>query len=203
MLTLYRPGNGLLHRMAAGPKILLLLAVVLGVSLLPSTWWAAAAAGTVTVLAYAFAGLGDGMLGMRELGRQVYSVRWIVIISFAGQLLFLGPQSAVANTARVTAAIVLASLLVLTTTVTALLDAVERAARPLERIRLDPERAALLLTVTLTTIPVLARLARDVRDAQRARGARRDLRNFAVPFLVMALKHADELGDALTARGVR
>jgi biotin transport system permease protein len=203
MLTLYRPGNGLLHRMAAGPKILLLLAVVLGVSLLPSTWWAAAAAGTVTVLAYAFAGLGDGMLGMRELGRQVYSVRWIVIISFAGQLLFLGPQSAVANTARVTAAIVLASLLVLTTTVTALLDAVERAARPLERVRLDPERAALLLTVTLTTIPVLARLARDVRDAQRARGARRDLRNFAVPFLVMALKHADELGDALTARGVR
>jgi biotin transport system permease protein len=203
MLTLYRPGNGLLHRMAAGPKILLLLAVVLGVSLLPSTWWAAAAAGTVTVLAYALAGLGDGMLGMRELGRQVYSVRWIVIISFAGQLLFLGPQSAVANTARVTAAIVLASLLVLTTTVTALLDAVERAARPLQRVRLDPERAALLLTVTLTTIPVVARLARDVRDAQRARGARRDLRNFAVPFLVMALKHADELGDALTARGVR
>ena len=29
MLTLYRPGNGLLHRMPAGLKILLLLAVVL------------------------------------------------------------------------------------------------------------------------------------------------------------------------------
>ena len=30
MLTLYRPGNGRLHRMPAGPKVLLLLAVVLG-----------------------------------------------------------------------------------------------------------------------------------------------------------------------------
>ena len=41
MLTLYRPGNGLLHRMPAGLKVLLLVAVVLGVSLLPAAWWAA------------------------------------------------------------------------------------------------------------------------------------------------------------------
>jgi len=41
------------------------------------------------------------------------------------------------------------------------------------------------------------------RDAQRARSARAGLRAFAVPFLVVAFKHADELGDALTARGVR
>jgi biotin transport system permease protein len=203
MLTLYRPGDGLLHRTPAGPKMLVLLALVLGVSLLPSTWWAAAAAAIVTVLAYAVAGLGDGMLGLRELGRQVLSIRWIIVIMIVGQLIFLGPAPAVANTARVAAAVVLASLLVLTTTVTALLDAVERGLRPLERIRVDPQRVALLLTVTLTTIPVLARLAREVRDAQRARGARRDLRTFAVPFLVVVLKHADQLGDALTARGVR
>lgn len=203
MLTLYRPGGGWLHRMPAGPKTLLLLVIVLAVSLLPSAWWAAVAATTVSVLAYAVAGLGDGMLGMRELGRQVRAVRWVIVITVAGQLLFLGSEAAAANTARVAAAIVLAALLVLTTRITALLDAVERGLRPLERLRLDPQRAALLLTVTLSTIPVLARLARDVRDAQQARGARGDLRTFAVPFLVMALKHADELGDALTARGVR
>jgi biotin transport system permease protein len=62
---------------------------------------------------------------------------------------------------------------------------------------------ALTLTVTLTTIPVLAAVAQQVREAQRARGARAGLRSFAIPFLVMSLKHADELGDALTARGVR
>jgi len=203
MLSLYRPGDGLLHRMPAGPKALLLLAVVLGVSLLPSSWWAAAIAAAVALVGYAAAGLHDGMLGMRELGRQLFAIRWVIAITVVGQLLFLGPEPAVANTARVAAAIVLAALLVLTTRVTALLDAVERGLRPLERIRLDPQRIALLLTVTLGTIPVLARLAREVRDAQHARGARAHPHVFVVPFLVMALKHADELGDALTARGVR
>ncbi|MEY9952522.1 energy-coupling factor transporter transmembrane component T [Leifsonia sp. EB34] len=203
MLTLYRPGTGPLHRMPAGPKLLLVLAAVLAVSLLPSTWVAAAVAAALPVAAYALAGLGDGMLGMRELARQVLAVRWVVVITLAGQLLFLGPEPAVANTARVASAVVLAALLVLTTRVSDLLDAVERGLRPLGALRIDPARVALLLTVTLSTVPVLAGLARDVRDAQRARGARAGLRAFAVPFLVLAFKHADELGDALTARGVR
>ena len=52
-------------------------------------------------------------------------------------------------------------------------------------------------------MPVLARLAAGVREAQRARGARAGIVTFVVPFLVVSLKHADELGEALTARGVR
>jgi len=198
VVTLYRPGDGLLHRMPAGPKTLLLLALVLAVSLLPSLWWTAAAAAAVCVVAYLVSGL-----GIAELGRQVVAVRWVVVVTLAGQLIFLGTEAAVANTARVTGAVVLAALLVLTTRVTALLDAIERGMGPLARIRIDPQRVALLLTVTLSTLPVLARLAHDVREAQRARGGRASLRLFAVPFLVVALKHADQLGDALTARGVR
>lgn len=203
MLTLYRHGDGRLHRMGAGRKALLVLVLVVSVSLLPSSWWAAGAAASVTVLVYAVAGLGDGMLGMRELGRQVFALRWLLALTIVSQLVFLGPERAIANTARVAAAVVLAALLTLTTRVTTLLDALEHGLRPLERLRIDPQRAALMLTVTLTTIPVLARLARQVRDAQRARGARAGLRTFGVPFLVLTLKHADQLGDALTARGVR
>ena len=198
MLTLYRPGDGPLHRMPAGPKALVLLAIVLGVSLLPSVWWSAAAVAGVTVLAFAVSGL-----GMRELGRQLVAVRWVVVITLAGQLLFLSAEAAVANTSRVLAAILLAGLLTLTTRVTDLLDAVERILAPFRRLGLDPQRVALLLTVTLTTLPVLARLAAGVREAQRARGARAGIVTFVVPFLVVSLKHADELGEALTARGVR
>ncbi|MDN4616284.1 energy-coupling factor transporter transmembrane component T [Leifsonia sp. F6_8S_P_1B] len=198
MLTLYRPGDGLLHRMPAGPKLLLVLAVVLAVSLLPSAWWAAAVATVVAVACYLIAGV-----GLAELGRQVLAVRWLIVVTLGFQLIFLGVEAAVANTARVTAAVVLAGLLVLTTRVTDLLDAVERGLAPLQRLRVDPQRVALLLTVTLGTVPVLARLAGEVREAQRARGGRASLRAFAVPFLVLALKHADQLGDALSARGVR
>lgn len=203
MLTLYRPGSGWLHRLPAGPKALIVLAAVLAVSLLPATWAAAAAAAAIGVLAYLTAGLGDGMLGMRELARQVIAVRWVIVVMLASQLLFLGAEPAVANTARVTAAIALAGLLVLTTRVSDLLDAIERSLRPLAHVGIDSQRAALLLIVTLGTLPLLARLAREVREAQRARGARGDLRTFAVPYLVVTLKHADQLGEALSARGVR
>lgn len=203
MLTLYRPGTGWLHTMPAGPKIVLVLAAVLAVSLLPSEWWAAAAAALAGVVAYAVAGLHDGMLGMRELGRQAFAVRWVVAFIVAGQLVFLGPEPAIANSARITAALLIAALLALTTRVTALLDSVERGLRPLSWFGIDAQRVALMLAVTVSTVPVLGGLAKDVRAAQRARGAGADLRTFVVPFLVIALKHADQLGDALTARGVR
>ena len=203
MLSLYRPGCGILHRMPAGPKLILLLVLVLAVSLLPSQWWAAGVALGATVVVYATAGLGDGMLGMRVLARQAVALRWLIVITLAAQLVFLGPEQAVANTARVTAAVLLAGLLALTTRVTDLLDAVERGLRPLDRVGFDSERAAVLLTVTLTTVPVLARLAGEVREAQRARGVRPRIRFFAVPFLILSLKHADQLGEALSARGVR
>ncbi|WP_411733873.1 energy-coupling factor transporter transmembrane component T family protein [Paeniglutamicibacter sp.] len=203
MLTLYRPGTGWLHRMPAGPKLLMILSVVLAVSLLPSHWFSAGLAAAVGILGYALAGLGPGLRGIRELGRQVFAIRWVIVITVVSQLIFLGPEPAVANAARVTSAIVLAALLALTTRVTALLDAIERGLSPLERLGLDSQRIALLLTVTISTIPVLGRRASEVRDAQRARGARNNPRTFVVPFLIVALKHADELGDALTARGVR
>lgn len=187
-----------MHRAPAGPKATVLLAVVLAVSFLPSTWWAAGVAAAVAVLGYLICGL-----GLRELGRQVLAVRWVIVITLGGQLIFLDAEPAVANTARVLAAILLAGMLVLTTRVAALLDAFERGLRPFERLGVDAQRIALLLAVTINTVPVLARLATGVREAQRARGARAGIVGFVVPFLVVSLKHADDLGDALTARGVR
>lgn len=198
MVTIFRPGTGWMHRAPAGPKAAGLLAVVLAVSFLPSTWWAAAVAAGIAVVGYLVCGL-----GMRELGRQVVAVRWVVVVTLVGQLIFLDAEAAVANTARVVAAIVLAGMLVLTTRVAALLDAFERGMRPWERIGVDAQRVAVMLAVTINTVPVLSRLAAGVREAQRARGVRPSIVGFVIPFLVVSLKHADDLGDALTARGVR
>ncbi|WP_431278198.1 energy-coupling factor transporter transmembrane component T family protein [Leifsonia poae] len=197
MLTLYRPGSGWLHRAPAGPKAAGLLVIVLAVSFLPSTFWAAGVAAVIAVLGFLVAGL-----GWRELGRQTVAVRWVIVITLAGQLLFLDAESAIANTSRVVCAVLLASLLVLTTRVSDLLDAFERGLHPFARFGLDPARVALVLAVAVNTIPVLARLAAGVREAQRARGVRGSLKGFVIPFLVVSLKHADDLGDALTARGV-
>lgn len=198
-----QPGPGRLARMPTGPKLLIVAAAVLGVSLLPSTWAGGAAALVTAAISYAAADLRDGSLGLRALGRQLRATRWILLFTLVSQLVLLGGEPAVSNTARVAAAIALPGVLMLTTSTTALLDAVERGLRPAGRLGIDPERVALLLAVTVSTVPVLARLAGDVRDAQRARGGRGGIRTSVVPFLVLALKHADDLGDALTARGVR
>ncbi|EDY45720.1 energy-coupling factor transporter transmembrane component T family protein [Streptomyces sp. SPB074] len=198
MITLYRPGTGWLHRLPAGPKACGTLVVVLVLSLLPTAWWTAALAVSVTVLGYVASGL-----GLRELSRQVLLVRWIIAVTVIAQLVFLDVEAALSNTSRMMAAILFAALLVLSTRAADLLDAFERGLRPFGRLGIDPARIALMLAVAINTIPVLARLALSVRDAQRARGGGSSLFAFVVPFLVVALKYADELGDALTARGVR
>ena len=59
-----------------------------------------------------------------------------------------------------------------------------------------------MLSMTITTIPVIAGSPR--RSGRRsAPAARPGPAAFVVPLLIMALKHADDLADALTARGVR
>lgn len=198
MLSLYRPGGGWLHRMPAGPKLVFLALVAAVLAALPSTWGSALTAVGAACLLYIASGVGAA-----ELLRQTWALRGIVVVTAAGQLLFLGPESAVANTARVVAALLVAALVPLTTPVAAMLDALERGFEPLRRVGVDPARLALLWTIALTTIPVLARLATEVRDAQRARGLRPSLARGAMPFLVLALRHADDLGDALAARGIR
>ena len=198
MLTVYRPGTGVFHRLPAGPKMLAVAVLALAVAVLPTTLWAAGVAAAVAGACYAVSAL-----GARELARQTWALRWIVVVTAAGQLLFLGIEPAVANTARVTAALLIAALLPLTTRADELLDALERGLAPLRRVGGDAERAALLLAVTVTTVPVLARRAAEVREAQRARGVRPSLRLSIVPFLVLSLRHADQLGEALAARGVR
>ncbi|PPF80322.1 cobalt ABC transporter permease [Subtercola sp. Z020] len=196
MLTLYRPGTGWLHRAPAGAKALVILAAVLTVSLLPSTYPFAAIALGSALVAYLVTGF-----GVAVLARQLVGLRWVILITLGAQLIFLPTEPAVANTSRVVGAVLIASLLVLSTRVVDLLDAFERGLGPLRRVGIDPARVSLVLAITMTTIPVLTRVATSIREAQRARGAGRGIRSFIIPFLVLSLKHADDLGDALTARG--
>lgn len=188
--------------MPAGPKLAGLALVAVVLAALPSTWATAPVAAGASIALYAGSGMGV-RTGVRLYGCHAWALRWVIVVTAVGQLLFLGPEAAVANTARVATALLMAGLVPLTTPVAATLDALERGLLPLRRVGVDPARVALLWTIALTTIPVVTRLAADVRDAQRARGLRPSLARGAVPFLVLTLRHADDLGDALAARGIR
>jgi biotin transport system permease protein len=63
-------------------------------------------------------------------------------------------------------------------------------------------RVGLLLNLAIRCVPLVIELASEVRDAQRARGLESSPRALVVPLLVRTLRRADELGEALAARGV-
>jgi biotin transport system permease protein len=64
------------------------------------------------------------------------------------------------------------------------------------------DRLGLLVGLTVQAVTTLSAIAGSVREAARARGAERSPTAFAVPFVVRTLRHADELGEALAARGI-
>lgn len=194
---MYWPGNSFLHRVSAGPKLLTVMVLALGISLSPaSAWLLAGLAGLVTGC-YLVTGL-----GLSGLGRQLRGLRWLIVVMLVPQAVFLSPPVAAANIIRVVVVILLAAVVTSTTRTADLLDAIERALRPLRRVGVNPGRIALMLSMTITTVPVIAHFAQQIRQAQRARGVPVRPLALVVPLLVMALKHADELADALTARGI-
>jgi biotin transport system permease protein len=197
MIALYRPGTSILHRLPAGPKLVALMLLAVAITVFATNAWCIAGAAAVVFACYLAAGL-----GALEILRQLYALRWLVAITLITQAIFLPLPVTATNTGRVVTVVLLATLVTLTTRTGDLLDAIERGLGPLRRIGVNPARIGLLMAMTITAVPVIAGFAATIRDAQRARGAKPRLRILAVPLLVMSLKHADDLADALIARGV-
>lgn len=196
MISLYRPGTGILHRLPAGVKLLGLLVTALLVSLVPLGMIGTAVLLVLVSALYVLSGL-----GWRALGAAWWRLRWLIVVLGGALWIFVGASDAVQNTGRVIALILLADLVTRTTRMGDLLDVLQWALRPLRLLRVDPATAALAISLAIAMIPVLVGLAQQVRDAQRARGVRLGPR-VALPLLVLSMKHADDVGDALAARGL-
>lgn len=197
MTDLYRPGSSMLHRMPAGAKLLMLAVLALGLSLLPVSW---ATAGTCLGLLLVVPMLGGQ--SPRRLLRDLRGLVLLVVFLVGTQLLFNGVQEAASNTARVVCVLVLAQTLTRTTPVPAMVETVERGLSPLRRLGLRPERVSLAMALAMTSIGQIAAFFDQVRDAQRSRGVRLMPWSWFMPLLVLSLRHADQVGDALQARGI-
>ncbi len=196
MIALHVPGDSVLHRAPAGIKLLALFTLALAISLYPHDLPSLSATVAVVVALHLAA-----LLPPTTLPKQLWQAKWIVVVMVVTQLVFLTPWDALVNTVRVVSIVLLAGLLTLTTRSEDLLGALETGLRPLTRIGVDPRRVGLTLSLAIAMLPVVAGIAARVRDAERARGVRLGPR-LVVPVLVLALRHADDVADALTARGV-
>lgn len=196
MIGLYRAGTSPLHRAPAGLKLLVLLlsTTALVVVRTPS---ALAVAALAVATAYAAAAIPP-----RVAWRQLRPLRWFILLLAPLQWWSGGWRAVVVAVGTLIVTVLAAALVTLTTRVSALLDVIERAAQPLRRFGVDPERIALVLALTIRAVPVLAATFDDVRDARRARGLERSPRALLVPLVIHTMRHADRLGEALVARGV-
>jgi biotin transport system permease protein len=196
MISLYRPGNGILHRMPAGPKLALLAVAALLLSLLRP-----GIPGTVLALILVSVVYPIASLPLHALVEAWWRLRWLILVLGGALWLFASATEAVVSTGRVVALLLLAELVTRTTRMGDLLEVFRSIVRPLRRLGVDPDAVALTLSLTIAMIPVIAGFAVQVRDAQRARGVRLGPRA-VLPLLVLTLKHADDVGDALAARGL-
>lgn len=188
--------TGPLHRVAAGVKVAALaVAAVMTLVLVTSPIRAGVAAGILFALWLI------ARVGFRALWHQLLALRWMILFLVVTQLLFVAPLVVAVTTSRILIVLLLAALLSLTTKVSELLAAFQTFLRPLRVFGLDGDRVALVLALTITTVPLITRLVERIREGRAARGARTGVLGYGVPLLVLALQHSDQLGDALDARG--
>lgn len=195
-LGLYVPGSSAVHRVPAGAKLLLMVAAGAASVFVHRPWQVAVALGIV-VLGYLAAGL-----SLRVVGSQLRPLVWIGGCTAAFHVVVNGWDRALVVVGVLTALVLLAALVTLTTRTADLVDAMVTACRPLRPVGVDPERVGLMVALGIRCVPVVVGLAEEVREAQRARGLAASPRAFAVPLIVRSLRHADALGEALMARGL-
>ncbi|WP_295651647.1 energy-coupling factor transporter transmembrane protein EcfT [uncultured Dietzia sp.] len=197
MFATYQPGNSLLHRLPAGWKILLVCVLIVAVSVMVREPWHVLPALALTVALYTI-----GRIPPRAAWDQVRPVLPMLIAILALQWIVADLDTALRVTGALLVAVAVAGLVALTTRVADMLDAVTRAAGPLRHVGVSPDRVALVLVLTIRAIPLLARQLRQVTEARKARGLGMSIRALVVPTVLGALSTADQLGDALAARGV-
>jgi biotin transport system permease protein len=192
----YLPDTTIVHRVPAGLKLGLLAAAGIALALL-DRWWQPLILLGMVLGCYLLA-----RLPIRSLLSQLRPLLWVLLAVGVFQAVISGWRAVVDVLISLIALVLAAGLISLTTSMTALTDVLLWLLRPLHRFNVAPDKAALLISLSVRSVPVIVALAQEVRDAQRARDLGNSPRAFVVPLLVRSLRHAEALGDALVARGL-
>lgn len=121
-----------------------------------------------------------------------------------------GVVSAVRMAVRLIYLILGTSVITLTTTPNALTDGLEKALRPLNRIKVPVHEIAMMMSIALRFIPILVEETDKIMKAQIARGADFESGNLIkkaknmvpllVPLFISAFRRANDLAMAMEAR---
>ena len=189
MISLYRPGNSLIHRMPVGWK-LIALAVSLGlISYVPKGLISSLVIAGSIVILYAVAGLKP-----IELLKQLWQMKILLLIVLLPQLVFAGIERGSYNTVSVFSGVLLAALVSLTTKTNEIVELIKRITRS--------QGFALLIALSINSIALVAGFSKSITEAGLARGVKPNPIRQIVTLFVVSLRYADDYAEALAARGV-
>ncbi len=194
-IGLYHPGRSPLHRARAGAKVAGLLVLSLALFLIPSE----IAVFASVPLAFAIY-LSTGV-PLRSLMAQLRGPAILLGIIFLFHLVFGTVAEGLLTVARFATLILLASAVTLTTPVSEMAELVEWGLGPLRPLGVNPEKVGLAIALAIRFVPLIAEEFRLIREAQAARGLAANPLALIVPLVIRTLKSADELADAIEARG--
>jgi biotin transport system permease protein len=122
------------------------------------------------------------------------------IVAYIG--FFSGLEQALVVLCRLLALLLFAVSVMATTGVTAMMAVVEKVLQPFDRWGwLRADKVALMFGISLRLMPVLLEQWHEIREAQAARGHHASPLALLVPMLVRTLQRANEMADAIDARG--
>ena len=220
----YFPGDSLLHRLDPRVKIVLAVALIIGVFFCKSP--------LSYGMFFAFViGLGlVSRISLRFFLKGLKPIIFIVVLTFVINMLFTssgqvlwswrfvkitdtGLSTALSMALRLILLVFISQLLTLTTSSIALTDGLESLMRPLGRVGFPAHELAMMMSIALRFIPTLMEEADKILKAQKARGAdfetgslvrrARAMLPLLVPLFISAFRRADELAMAMEARCYR
>ncbi len=196
MLALTSPIETPFHRIPAWIKLLLLAGFTFGVFLISNPGHMSVPLLLVAGL-YLIAGksfLRSGLRAIRPL--------WIfVLVILLWHLATRDPGKWLVLSMRLLATVSLANLITMTTRMDEMMDVLSTLMRPLERIGLRAGALSLSMALVVRFTPVLIGRERQLAEAWRARSPRRPRWNIVVPLTLTAIDDAEQVAEALKARG--
>jgi biotin transport system permease protein len=201
MLTLTSPFKTRYHAIPAGIKLALLAAGTLVAMPLSAPVPILSAFGAVTAL-YLAEGWRFTAYGLKHL-RPLWPFVLVLVVwhGLSSSWQWPGLWAGIAISLKMLTAVALANLVTMTTRLDDMIAVIERMAAPFARFGLSPRVLAISIALVIRFVPVLMQRATQLAEAWRARSFRRQNWRILVPMTLAAIDDAEQIAEALRARG--
>jgi biotin transport system permease protein len=189
LISLYRPGSSIIHRIPAGWKLLGLAASLALISVFGKDLIGSILVATCVFALFLLAGLKS-----IEILRQFWQMKFLLLIVLIPQLIFAGLEKGTYNTVAAFCGILLAALVSLTTKTSHIVDLIKRITKS--------QNFALLIALSINSIALVIGFSKSITEAGLARGVKPNPVRQIVTLFVVSLRYADDYAESLAARGV-